>query len=104
MTKPLRITLPHDETDESRRYSLPDPDELREAYAAVYRWHHWHGPVPPTREEWTRVLMLASGYLDLTTYDGGQECCVGKLRDLWRARRARAAESRDDDALDGSGL
>jgi len=102
--KPLRITLPHDETERARRYSLPDPDALREAFDAVYKWHHWHGPVPPTREEWTRVLMLASGYLGLTTYDGGQERCVGKLRDIWRARRARAAEVRDDDALDGSGL
>lgn len=101
--KPLRITLPHAETDELRRYSLPDPDVLADAHDAVYR-HHFYRERPPTREEITRVLMLARGYLDLALNERGQESSVGKLRDLWRARRARAAEARDDDALDGSGL
>ena len=41
-----------------------------------------------------RVLVLAEAYMDLTTYPLGQECCVGKLRDIWRARRAR--EEGDD--------
>lgn len=93
----LLLRLPHDETDERKRYSHPDPDELADAYAVVYR-HHYYGERAPTREEMARVLVLAGGYLDLTTYGsapdrslgyGGQEHCVKHLREIWRARKAR---------------
>jgi hypothetical protein len=80
------MRLPHDETDEAKRYSLTDPRECDEAYTAVYRWR-WYGEREPTPEEFARVLMLAGDYLHLTTYELGQECCVRKLRDVWRALR-----------------
>jgi len=40
------------------------------------------------RSDLVRLLMLADGYLVLAAGPGGQELMVGKLRDLWRARRA----------------
>lgn len=83
-----RMSLPHDETDERERYSMPDPDEHADAFSRVYR-HRWYGEAEPSREDFERVIMLADGYLSLTTYELGQECCVEKLRDIWRARRAR---------------
>lgn len=82
-----RLRLPHDETDERKRYSMPDPDEHAEAYGEVYRC--LYGGEELSREQLKRVLELAGGYMALTTYELGQECCVEKLRDIWRARRAR---------------
>lgn len=81
------LRLPHDEADERNRYSMPDPDEHADALGEVYR-HCYYGESLDL-EDLKRVLALAQGYLDLTTYTLGQECCVGKLRDIWRARRAR---------------
>lgn len=93
-----RLRLPHDETDETKRYSLPDPDALAVAYDAAYR-AHWYGERVVTPEEIGHVLALARGYLDLTTHSLGQEVCVGKLRDVWRARRAAlAAEKKGGEA------
>jgi hypothetical protein len=71
---------------------MPDPDVLRDAYAVVYR-HEYYGERAPTDSETAMVLTLAAGYLDLTMYELGQECCVKKLRDIWRARRARTARA-----------
>lgn len=83
----MLLRLPHGETDETKTYSMPDPDALHEAYDAVYRFRYYGGP-EPTPTQLSHVLTLAGGYLDLTTYTLGQECCVGKLRDIWRARRS----------------
>lgn len=82
-----RIRLPHNETDETKRYSLTDPRAGEAAYAAVYRWKYY-GEREPMPDELAIVLMLAGDYLHLTTYELGQECCVRKLRDMWRALRA----------------
>lgn len=80
------MRLPHDETDETKRYSMADPDALAElahsAHVAVYSDKR-----PLTREESTALLSIAQSYMALTTYELGQEHCVGKLRDIWRARR-----------------
>jgi hypothetical protein len=92
----MYVRLPHDETDERKRYSMPDVDELHDAYIRLYRavWYDHEGA--PDIEDIKRVLMLANGYVSLTTYELGQECCVGKLRDIWRARRHRGpAEGTD---------
>ena len=95
---PLRsmVRLPHAETDPAKRYSLPDPDYLGEAYTSAYRTTYYSGralgdrsPVTVDYEVMSGLLMLSGGYLSLTTYELGQEACVEKLRDLWRARRAR---------------
>lgn len=88
------MRLPHDETDERKRYAMPDPDALAPAYGSLYDAAWYRGDrttetVTVSREELRRLLSLAGGYLDLTTYELGQEHCVEKLRDVWRARRAR---------------
>jgi hypothetical protein len=85
-----RLKLPHGETNPTKLYSFPDPDANLEAWKAVNSWRYWNGPLP-TPGQVSAVLDLAYGYLDLTTYELGQECCVRKLRDIWRARRARKA-------------
>jgi len=85
----MMIRLPHGETDPTKRYSMPDPDTLGPAYDAAYRAVYYERRAL-TYDEVAAVLMLAGGYLDLTTYELGQECCVGKLRDVWRHRRALA--------------
>lgn len=80
-----------------KRYSMPDPDVLHDAYGRVRRaafGNVFDGEGEIDAADLRRVLMLAQGYLDLTTYVLGQECCVGKLRDVWRARRARQRENR----------
>jgi len=87
----MRIKLPHGESDTAKRYSMPDPDALGAAVSVLYRSIFYHER-PPTREELIRVVTLAQGYLDLTTYELGQEHCAAKLRDIWRARRATGAE------------
>lgn len=89
----MSLRLPHGETDPDKTYSMPDPDALGAAYEAVYRARFYGGP-PASPDDIARVLTLAGGYLDLTTYELGQECCVEKLRDIWRARRALAGEAK----------
>jgi hypothetical protein len=91
----VRLKLPSGETDPGKRYSMPDPDALADAYSALYR-ARWYGERDATPEEVSQVLMLAQAYLHLTTYELGQECCVRKLRDIWRARRAEPEESDDE--------
>ena len=91
------LRLPHDETDESKRYTMPHPDALATNYGAVrsklypcVRLEDLPETVTLGRVELEHVLRLAGGYLDLTTYQLGQEHCVEKLRDIWRARKAGA--------------
>lgn len=94
------LRLPHGETRPERRYSMPDPDgKLFASYEAACRrlnpgcaLEHLPDDVRLSRVELEHVLRLAGAYLDLTTYELGQEHCVGKLRDIWRARRARRVE------------
>lgn len=90
-----RLRLPHDETDESKRYTMPDPDALCHLLASARdkTYPYNFGQFDPsviTREEMVALTSLAEGYLTLTTYELGQEHCVEKLRDIWRARRADA--------------
>ncbi len=98
---PMRIKLPHGEVDPIDTYSMPDPDALVDTYFDARRAVFPANGVlqsPPypdvtlTYSQAVDLLALAEGYLTLTTYELGQECCVEKLRDIWRARRARAAE------------
>ncbi len=88
-----RLKLPHGETDPRKTYSFPDTDALSEAYAEAYD-RHFHQKKSLTNSQVRVLLSLAQGYLALTTYVLGQECCVKKLRDIWRARRARMKEER----------
>jgi len=88
-----RLRLPHDETDERKRYTMPDPDALIELVRSARdkTYPHDFGAFDPsviTREEMVALTSLAEGYFVLTTYELGQEHCVQKLRDIWRARRA----------------
>lgn len=89
------MRLPHDTTDARKRYTMPDPDALEERFAsargAIFPPLHVESPthVTMTREDACALLALADGYLTLTQCELGQECSVGKLRDIWRARRAR---------------
>jgi hypothetical protein len=92
MNKFLR--LPHGETDERKLYSMPNPDVLMESFKIVYRNRFCRERVP-TQEEMDHVIYLADAYLSLTMFELGQECCVGKLRDIWRARRALESEASD---------
>jgi hypothetical protein len=87
------MPLPHGVTDPALTYSMPDPDALLKTYEAAYSAHYYERRTL-TDEQIAVVLMLAGGYLDLTLYALGQECCVGKLRDIWRARRAAGEEKR----------
>ena len=90
----VRMKLPHGEADPNKTYSMPDPDALLGRYIDAYSAHYpcvgklgTHGTL--SDEQVSTLLTLAQGYLDLTMYELGQECCVAKLRDIWRARRAR---------------
>jgi hypothetical protein len=81
------MRLPSADAPESKRYTMPDPDGLHDAYQRLREAAYYD--MPMDREDVKDVLGLAEGYLGLTTYELGQECCVGKLRDIWRARRRR---------------
>jgi hypothetical protein len=84
-----RLRLPSEDSPQSKRYSMPDPDgPASDAYERLYHAVYYDSRTPDLADV-KEVLQLASGYLDLTTYEMGQECCVGKLRDIWRARRRR---------------
>ncbi len=91
-TQPIRLPLPHGETNPRKLYSYtnPDNDELHEAL-----WQCRHGK--PSGAQLRRVVSAAMDYMHLTTYPLGQEHCVSQLRDIWRARRARAKETTRDD-------
>jgi hypothetical protein len=82
-----RLQLPSDDAPERERYTMPDPVALADAYERLY--HAAYLGQPLSTDDVKDVLQLASGYLDLTTYELGQECSVGKLRDIWRALRRR---------------
>lgn len=77
--------------DPEKQYLMPDPDAVQDIYyAARHKFYPLTGePRALTAEERMVVTMLAEAYLHLTTYSLGQECCVQKLRDVWRARKKR---------------
>jgi len=89
------MDLPHGEREPSKTYSMPDPDGLHEYFLDARRAVFpgigkldGRSPRVLTYEQAVALVTLAEGYLTLTMYELGQECCVGKLRDIWRARRA----------------
>lgn len=86
-----QLRLPVGETDPNKIYHYPDPDALKPDYLeARSKFYTSGGRTQPLSEHELYVLFeLAGAYLNLTTYALGQECCVEKLRDIWRARRAK---------------
>lgn len=82
------LQLPTADAPANKRYVMPDPDALMEVYQRLHEAAYHDLPI--STADVKDVLLLAEGYLNLTTYELGQECCVAKLRDIWRARRARA--------------
>ena len=87
------LLLPNGDHRRERQYVMPSPDALGDAYeraydAAWYRPQTEGGEVTLDKQTLRDLISLAGGYLTLTTYALGQEHCVGKLRDIWRARRA----------------
>lgn len=98
MTDPIakhrHVRLPHGEVDERKRYIMPDPDSMAPATRAVYGWIHYNEPMP-SRTELQCVVSMAQTFVHLTTYELGQEHCVGQLRDIWRARRAGKTGAND---------
>ncbi len=87
------LLLPHAEAHRERCYIMPSPDARADVYTTAYHaaWYGTQSDEPAVtldKETLRSLIALAGGYLDLTTYELGQEHCVGKLRDIWRARRA----------------
>jgi hypothetical protein len=71
---------------------MPDPDIGVSLYESAYRAYYYSGSNRELPHELVVALFtLAQGYLDLTTYELGQEHCVAKLRDIWRARKAKGS-------------
>ncbi len=89
-----RILLPHGEKDPSKQYTFPDP--LHGPFIEAEQRARYN-PKALTRSDILALCSLASAYRSLTAYELGQECCVGKLRDIWRARRAQEKEATNDD-------
>jgi len=85
------LHLPTPDAPDSERYIMPNPDALFEAYDRA-QGAVWHCKSEPSMEDIKALLSLAQGYLRLTTYELGQESCVGTLRDVWRERRRLAKE------------
>jgi hypothetical protein len=83
-----RIKLPTPDAPPNDVYSMADPEYLPEALREIYGWLYY-SEREPSREALVQVMSMAQGYIHLTTYELGQENCVEKLRDIWRARRAR---------------
>ena len=97
--EPIRLRVPHDESDSSKVASWPNPDHesVQNAFAVTT---DMLGTGVLSERERLAVLTLqgiADAYVHLTTYELGQETCVRALRGIWRARRAqrtRALSSR----------
>jgi hypothetical protein len=87
-----RIKLPTPDAPPDKTYSMVDPDYLPEALREVYGWLYY-SEREPSRQALAHVVAMAEDYMHLTTYELGQENCVKKLRDIWRARRAREQEA-----------
>lgn len=88
----MRMKLPHGEPNTHKHYSMPDPDALVASYKRARRVlgaRRITANVVLSYEDAAALAALARGYLDLTTQELGQEGCVRRLRDIWRARRAR---------------
>lgn len=86
---PWRITLPRPGAADT--YSFPDPDGLVDAYQRVRDGVYYKADAGPDPEDLKRVLSLAEGYLELTTYELGPAHCGRKLQDIWRARKRRGS-------------
>lgn len=82
-----RLRLTPGETNPRRTYTLPDPDS-----PGLHDAAHAARSGEPTRSQLYELAAVAEAYLHLTTYSLGQEHCARKLRDVWRARRARQKE------------
>lgn len=82
------MRLPHGCADPAKRYAMPDPDTLGPMLDGA-RDRAYYTPEDLRREDLQALITLATGYMALTTFAGGQEAAVRKLRDIWRARRAR---------------
>lgn len=88
----LRVVLPTENPPPELRYSMPDPDELRDAFDRV-QYHCYRAEQIDVRIDacdLRQVLMLAETYLALANM--GQEQAVSKIRDLHRVLRKRKAE------------
>ena len=73
-------------------WCIPDPTNER-LDAAMYRCRHERQHL--TDDDMCLILEAAQAYRFLTTYALGQECCVEKLRTVWRAlRHLEQAEER----------
>ena len=99
-TVKILLQLPHDNDDPSKRYALADPDELTPYAVRAYRATYYDEPddsdelVTVSRKSMIALLAMAESYQALTMSALTQKDAVGKLRDLWRARRARKAAAR----------
>lgn len=85
---PIRLTLPHDETNASKVYSFPNP-MFRDESAWTVRYVVIPGIADTEhRSALYQILAMAEAYQYLTASGIGQENAVKKLRDIWRVRRA----------------
>lgn len=87
MTGTWKLKLPHGETDPAHIYVVPDPREVARAVERMHRATYYGGETISDRE-WAILSDAAAAYVYLTTDILGQEHCVAKLRDIWRAMRA----------------
>ena len=88
-----RLLLPHGEQDPAKQYIFPDP--LHGPFIEAERKARYN-PQALTSTELLALCSLASAYRSLTADELGQEHCVKKLRDIWRARRAQEKGSTDE--------
>ena len=90
------LILPHDEDRPSHNYQMPWPGgDNAMILPVIDHQARWTDAESLTIKvtDLRRIIALAQGYMDLTTYELGQGVCVEKLKDLWRARRAIAKET-----------
>ena len=90
--QPFRLRVPHDEPDERKVASWPNPDHqsvdeaLERARAIVAASGN-----EADKLALLRVMELADAYLYLTTARNQSEC-ARTLRSIWRARRAEGGQ------------
>lgn len=86
--QPIRLRVPHDETDARKIASWPNPDhESVDDALERLRCVLAHSKNEEDKLALLRVLELADAYLYLTTARN-QSASAQTLRDIWRARRA----------------
>jgi len=88
VARPLLMRLPSPDAPRDLQYNMCDPDYMAERVRTIRTAHYSSGETL-SREDVAVLLLLADDYLHLTTCACGQEHCVRKLRDIWRARRGR---------------